>query len=51
VRETDLIPLGDVVLGRAQGRTSNDDITFFKSTGVAFEDLITAILVYEHLKQ
>ncbi len=51
VRETDLIPLGDVVIGRAQGRTSNDDITFFKSTGVAFEDLITAILVYEHLKQ
>ncbi|TSA56442.1 ornithine cyclodeaminase family protein [bacterium] len=51
VKESDLTPLGDVVLGRASGRTSNDDITFFKSTGVAFEDLITAILVYEHLKQ
>lgn len=45
----DLIPLGDVVLGKAKGRTSASDITFFKSTGVAFQDLITAILVYERL--
>lgn len=51
VKEEDLIPLGDVLIGKAQGRTSDDDITFFKSTGVAFEDLITAILVFERLKQ
>lgn len=49
IREADLIPLGDVLTGKASGRTSEDDITFFKSTGVAFEDLITAILVYERL--
>jgi alanine dehydrogenase len=51
LKEEDLIPLGDVVLGKARGRTSADDITFFKSTGVAFQDLITAILVFESLKR
>jgi len=51
LKEEDLIPLGDVVLGKAKGRTSEDDITFFKSTGVAFQDLITAILVFERLKR
>jgi len=51
VKEEDLIPLGDVLLGKAKGRISEDDITFFKSTGVAFEDLITAIMVFERLIQ
>ena len=50
VNEEELVPLGDVLLGKTTGRTKEDDITFFKSTGVAFEDLITAILVFEHLK-
>jgi alanine dehydrogenase len=50
LKEEDLIPLGDVVLEKARGRTSEDDITFFKSTGVAFEDLITAILVFARLR-
>ncbi len=50
VKKEDLIPLGDVLLAKAKGRTSEDDITFFKSTGVAFEDLITAVLVFEELK-
>ena len=49
VKKADLIPLGDVLLGKAKGRTGEEDITFFKSTGVAFEDLITAILVFENL--
>ncbi len=49
VKKEDLIPLGDVLLAKAKGRTSDKDITFFKSTGVAFEDLITAILVFERL--
>nr|CBH37767.1 probable ornithine cyclodeaminase [uncultured archaeon] len=50
VTKGDLISLGDVLLGKAKGRTSKDDITFFKSTGVAFQDLITAIIVFEALK-
>jgi len=49
ITEQDLIPLGDVLTGKALGRTNDEEITFFKSTGVAFEDLITAILVYERL--
>jgi alanine dehydrogenase len=50
LKKADLIPLGDVLLGNAKGRTGEDDITFFKSTGVAFEDLITAVLVFEELR-
>ncbi|NQE04549.1 Alanine dehydrogenase [ANME-1 cluster archaeon GoMg1] len=49
VEKEDLICLGDVLLGKADGRTSEEDITFFKSTGVGFEDLITAILAFEKL--
>ena len=51
INKNDLSPLGDVLLRKAKGRTSGKDITFFKSTGVAYEDLITAILVYEQLKK
>jgi ornithine cyclodeaminase/alanine dehydrogenase-like protein (mu-crystallin family) len=38
----DVTELGDVAGGRAGGRTSVDDITVFKSVGVAFEDLVVA---------
>lgn len=51
IRKHDLLQLGDVLLRRAEGRVSEDDITFFKSSGVAQEDLITAILVYDQLKK
>jgi alanine dehydrogenase len=39
--------LGDVILGRAEGRRSNDEITLFDSTGLAIQDLGIAIAVYE----
>jgi len=51
IKKVDLIPIGDVLIGKASGRASDNEITFFKSTGVAHEDLITAILVYEELKK
>ena len=38
----DVTELGDVVGGRVAGRTGNEDITVFKSVGVAFEDLVVA---------
>ena len=38
--------LGEVVLGRVQGRTSQDEITIFKSLGMAVEDVVTADLVF-----
>jgi ornithine cyclodeaminase/alanine dehydrogenase-like protein (mu-crystallin family) len=40
-------PLGDVVAGVVKGRTSGDDITLFKSLGVAIEDVALAIRAYE----
>jgi len=40
-------PLADVVAGAARGRTSRDDITLFKSLGVAIEDVALAVRAYE----
>ena len=37
--------LGEVVLGRVGGRESDDDITIFKSLGMAVEDVVAADLV------
>jgi alanine dehydrogenase len=38
--------LGDVLLGKVEGRRSPDDITLFKSLGIAVEDLAAAHHVY-----
>lgn len=38
--------LSDVVSGRVRGRESEDEITLFKSCGLALEDLVTARLAY-----
>ncbi len=43
----DLIELGEVVAGAQPGRKSNDEITLYKSVGVAIEDIVAANLVYE----
>ncbi|MFP3854067.1 MAG: ornithine cyclodeaminase family protein [Anaerolineales bacterium] len=34
--------IGEVVLNRAEGRTSEDEITYFKSVGVAVQDTVAA---------
>lgn len=39
--------LGDVVAGRCPGRTREDEIIVFDSTGVAFEDLAAAVAIHE----
>jgi len=39
--------IGEVLTGRAPGRTSPDEITLFKSLGIAIEDLAAAHRVYE----
>ena len=39
--------LGEVVTGAKPGRTSEDQITLFKSIGVAIEDVSVAVLAYE----
>jgi ornithine cyclodeaminase/alanine dehydrogenase-like protein (mu-crystallin family) len=38
--------LGRIVAGRDKGRTSDEDITLFKSNGIALEDISTALRVY-----
>jgi ornithine cyclodeaminase len=38
--------LGELVLGRVEGRRSDTEITIFKSLGMAVEDVSTAELVY-----
>ncbi len=39
--------LGDVVAGKLKGRTGHEDITLFKSLGVAIEDVALAAHAYE----
>jgi len=39
--------IGEVVAGSKKGRESDDEITLFKSVGVAVEDIAAASLVYE----
>ena len=42
-----LTELGDVVSGRAPGRTSDSQITLFESQGLAIQDVATATRIYE----
>lgn len=37
-----VLPLGDVLLGRAAGRTSPDDLVFYNSVGIAVQDAAAA---------
>lgn len=43
--------LGDVVLGRSPGRRHADEITLFKSVGVAIQDLCAAARVLANVRQ
>jgi len=40
--------LGEIVIGRKAGRTADQEITLFKSVGLAFQDISTADLAYRH---
>jgi alanine dehydrogenase len=40
-----------LVAGRATGRVSDDDITFFKSNGIALEDVAVGAWVYERARE
>jgi alanine dehydrogenase len=39
--------IGEILIGRKKGRTSRDEITIFKSLGIAVEDLASANFLYE----
>ncbi len=42
--------LGEICAGRAPGRTGGDDVTIFKSLGLAVEDVVSAHLVLERAR-
>lgn len=42
----DISELGDLVTGKARGRSSPSDITLFKSLGIALEDIAFAELIF-----
>jgi len=46
-----LIELGQVVAGRHPGRTGADQITLFKSHGIALEDIALAARIYQKAKE
>ena len=50
IQESDILgELSDLVSGTVTGRTSADDITFFKSVGMALEDIIVARSIADRL--
>lgn len=48
-QEDVLADIGELCRGRHAGRTSQKEITLFKSVGIAIEDLTAAILVYQRV--
>jgi alanine dehydrogenase len=43
--------IGEIVVGDKQGRTSEDGVTVFDSTGLAIQDVAAAHIVYEHAQE
>jgi len=43
--------LGEVLAGLKNGRKTNNEITIFKSLGIAIEDIYAANYVYEMIMQ
>jgi ornithine cyclodeaminase/alanine dehydrogenase-like protein (mu-crystallin family) len=43
--------IGELLIGRGTGRTGDDDITLFKSLGLAVEDLAAALHVYTEARR
>lgn len=43
--------IGEVVAGSKKGRSSDEEITLFKSVGVAIEDVVAADLVYRNARK
>jgi len=47
ITEDNIISIGDIVIGKKQGRISDSDITIFKSVGISAQDVAVAKLVYD----
>lgn len=49
--EADVVEIGEVISGRAAGRTSRAQRTIFKSVGNAVQDLVVASCAYERARE
>jgi ornithine cyclodeaminase/alanine dehydrogenase-like protein (mu-crystallin family) len=47
IRWEELVEVHEVVAGRRPGRSSSDEVTLFKSNGLALEDIAAASIVYD----
>jgi ornithine cyclodeaminase len=43
ISESQITPIGDVIIGKHPGRTSDEEITIFDGTGVGLQDLAVAV--------
>jgi len=50
INEADIMPIGAVINGHHQGRSSDDEITLFDGTGVGLQDLAVAAMAVERAK-
>ena len=50
-RWNSVVELADIVAGKAPGRTNAEQITLFKSNGIAIEDIVVAGQIYELARQ
>ncbi len=50
LQESDLVELGEIVAGRRPGREQPEEITLFKSVGLAVQDLVAAQHVLQRLQ-
>ena len=48
---TELTEIGDVLTGKAPGRTGADEITVYDSTGIALQDLASAAVILSHAEE
>lgn len=51
LRDDDVVEIGEVIAGRAPGRTGASDRTVFKSVGNAVQDLVVASRAYERARE
>ncbi|MGB9623165.1 MAG: ornithine cyclodeaminase family protein, partial [Candidatus Bathyarchaeia archaeon] len=52
IRKEDIYAeLGEIVTGKKPGRTSDEEITLYKATGLAIQDVATAFKVYQIAKR
>ncbi len=47
ITENDIISIGDIITGKNPGRTSDSEITVFKSVGISAQDVAVGKLVYD----